>query len=312
MEDDTAREDALAEIAAIARRHGLTAQEIGGALEQTESRRKTEVVNRLFGYLGGAFVFSGLMVFIGMFWAGMGSTERIVLTLGSGLIAYVLAIACLRDRRYLRAAAPLFLIAGLLQPMGMLVAIAEYSQGGDERYALLLVLSVMMISFGLTFWKERRDELLYLLLIYASGWFATCFDLLELGDDYSALVVGSFLVSMAYVISRTRHGAIAGFWFFAGSLLVLGGSFAILEGRVWDVVFLAPACFFIYLSLIVRSRALLFNGTVAVLSFLAYYTAEYFEDSSSWPIIMLVVGFVLIGMGKVVFELDRRYIRHRS
>jgi hypothetical protein len=311
MTDHIEREDALAAIAEIAARHELTPQEISSFLQQGQAKphRKSEVITKLFGYLGGVFVFAGLVIFTSMFWADMGSLERIGVTLGSGLVAYVLAIACLRDARYLRAATPLFLIAGFLQPAGMLVAIAEYSQGGDERHALLLVFGIMIASFGLTFWKEQRSTLLFLLLAYASGWLAVCFDLLELEGDLNALIVGGFLTAVTYAISRTRHAAIAGFWFFAGSGCVLGAGFSLLEHSVIDVIFLGLASFFIYLSLIVRSRPLLFNGVLAVLAFLGYYTAEYFDDVGGWPLAMLVMGLVLIGMGKIVLELDRRYMR---
>lgn len=311
MSETTSRDDALAAIADLARRHGLTAREISAFLEQgcAESHRKSEVLTKLFGYLGGLLIFAGLLVYTGMHWSEMGSLERIAITLGPGIIAYVLAIACLRDRRYLRAATPLFLIAGLLQPTGLLVAIAEYSQGGDERHALLLVSGLMTVTFGLTFWKEQRSVLLFLVLSYAAGWFAVCFDLLGLQGEYSALVVGGFLLAVTYAISKTRHAAITGFWYFIGSALALGASFDILERSAFDVLFLGLACFFMYLSLTVRSRALLLNGTLGVLVFLGYYTAEYFKNVGGWPLALLVAGFVLIGMSKVALELDRRYIR---
>lgn len=311
MSDPIDRNDALAAIAEIADRHGLTVREISGFIERGRAapHRKNEILTKLFGYLGGVLVFAGLLVYTGMHWAEMGSLERIAISFGPGVIAYVVAIACLRDPRYLRAATPLFLIAGLLEPGGMMVAIAEYSQGGDARHALLLVLGIMAASFGLTFWKERRAVLLFLLLIYASGWFSVCFDLLGLDEDYNAVVVGGFLMAVTYAISKTRHAAIAGFWYFIGSALVLCGGFEILEHSAVDVAFLGLACFFMYLSLQVRSRALLFNGTLGVLGFLGYYTAEYFEQVGGWPLALLVIGFVLLGMSKLGLELDRRFIR---
>lgn len=307
----SSREDALAEIADIAQRHQLSAADIAAFLAQgaAEPQRRAEILTKLFGYLGGLLVFAGLAVYAGMQWDAMTSTERIAVTLGPGLVAYVLAVAALRDSRYVRAATPLFLMAGLLQPSGMLIAFAELAQGDEPRHALLLVFGTMIVSFGLTFWRERRSTLLFLLLIYASSWFATAFDLLGLDEDYNALAVGSFLTLVTYAISRSPHRAIAGFWYFIGSGLLLAASFEILENTAFDVAFLGLACFLMFVSLVVRSRALLLNGTLGVLFFLGYYTSEYFADTVGWPLALLVMGFVLIGMSKLALTLNQRFIK---
>lgn len=263
MSDTTEREDALGAIADIARRHGLSAGDIADFMagDPPAQHHKSEVLTKLFGYLGGLLVFAGLVVYAGMHWDGMGSVERIGITFGPGVIAYVLAVVCLRDPRYIRAATPLFLLAGLMQPGGMLVAIAEYSQGGDERHALLLVFGIMAVTYG---------------------------------------------------ISRTRYAAIAGFWYFTGSAAVLAASWDILERSSFDVLFLDLACFLMFLSLVVRSRALLLNGTLGVLFFIGYYTAEYFSDVGGWPLVLLILGLVLIGMSKVALDLNRKYIRNMA
>lgn len=311
MTDLLEREDALAAIADIARRHGLTGREIADYLDKgdLESQRKGEILTKLFGYLGGLLIFAGLVVYAGMEWDAMGSAARVTITFGPGIVAYILAVACLRDPRYIRAATPLFLMAGLLQPSGMMVAIVEYSQGGDPHHALLLVFGIMAVTFGLTFWKEQRSTLLFLVLIYSSTWFAVFFDLMNLDEELSAVVVGFFLMAVTYGISKSRQASIAGFWYFVGSASLLAGSFDILERSPLDVLFLGLACFLMFVSLVVRSRALLLNGTLGVLFFIGYYTAEYFTDVGGWPLALLVMGLVLIGMSKLAFELNRRFIR---
>lgn len=314
MADDPEREDALAAITEIARRHGLTAREISAHLERvgTADRRGGTVLGRLLGYLGAMLAFAGLSLYTGMRWSGLSGLERILITLGPGLVAYLLAIACLRAERHLPAAAPLFLIAGVLQPTGLLVAYAELSVGGNGRWALLLVLGIMLVSAGLTFWQERRGVLLFLLLVYAAGWLATAFELLGVAAELNALAVGGFLLAAGYGVSGSRHAASAGFWYFLGSALTLGASFELLRSSAADVLFLGIACFLVYLSLAVRSRALLFNGTQGVLCFLGYYTAEYFADVGGWPLALLALGLILLALSRVAMTLDRRYIRGRD
>ena len=113
----TAKQNALLEIAAIASQHDLTPAEILAELAPSDTPSgddESSILTRLFGYLGGIFVFAGLTVFIAMQWDGMNSAARIIVTLGSGTAAFVMAILGARDERFDKAATPLFLLATLL------------------------------------------------------------------------------------------------------------------------------------------------------------------------------------------------------
>ena len=100
--DDRGR--ALADIVTLARRHGLSAREIAEALgpidaSTTEQRRRSVLV-RVLGFIGGTFVFAGVGVFIALQWDAMNPAARVVITLGSGLAAFVLAVLSSRDVRF--------------------------------------------------------------------------------------------------------------------------------------------------------------------------------------------------------------------
>ena len=61
----SARDDALVEIVGLVRQHGLTVGEIASALDRdpdTSAARSSGILSRVFGYLGGAFVFAGLAI----------------------------------------------------------------------------------------------------------------------------------------------------------------------------------------------------------------------------------------------------------
>ena len=88
MED---RARALDQIAALARQHGLSADDIAAAIGQPPldevATRGRSVLVRVLGVLGGIFVFAGVGVFIALQWDNMNSAARVVVTLGSGLTA---------------------------------------------------------------------------------------------------------------------------------------------------------------------------------------------------------------------------------
>ena len=172
---DERRARALEQIIELAREHGLTAAEIAAAMSavtpaagtpaaaaQPESRART-IVMRVLGYLGGTFVFAGVAAFIATQWDTMNSAARVIITLGPGLSACVLAVLSSRDARFEKAVAPLFLIAAVLEPAGMLVAFNEFGSGGDPRWAALVTAGVVAIyaaaiAFALMLARELKPD----------------------------------------------------------------------------------------------------------------------------------------------------------
>jgi len=137
--DADVRIRALHDIAAIARQHQLSAAEIAAVLGDPpavrEGRGRGTLVHVL-GFLGGIFVFAGVGVFIALQWSDMNSAARVVITLGSGIAAFLLAMLAGREARYDKAQTPLMLIAAALEPTGMLVAFNEFGSGGVKVDAL--------------------------------------------------------------------------------------------------------------------------------------------------------------------------------
>src|SRR5688572_27181475 len=159
------RERALQQITAMARQHGLSAADIATALEAPpapERRRGQAILVRVLGFLGGTFVFAGVGVFIALQWDAMNSAARVVVTLGLGVTAFALASLARRDPRVERATTPLYLVAAVLEPVGMLVAFDEFGSGGDWRWASLVTAGAMAIQFGLAFAVAHRSTLLFL------------------------------------------------------------------------------------------------------------------------------------------------------
>ena len=124
---------ALEQIAAVARAHGLTAAEVAAAIEPSSAaaaaRPGQGVLVHVLGVLGGTFVFAGVGVFIALQWSELNSAARVLVTLGAGLTAFVLAVLGTRDPRFDKAATPLFLAAAVLEPGGMIVAVRRVRIG---------------------------------------------------------------------------------------------------------------------------------------------------------------------------------------
>ncbi len=310
ISDMSAKEDALKHIAAIAREQDLTSAEVLAALSNTEdsSEEKTSVLTKLLGYFGGIFVLAGLGVFIEMQWSEMNSFSRIVITLGSGIAAFVMAYFAVNDERWEKTATPLFLVAALLQPMGILVAIDEFSRGGDERHAILFASGVLLVQQTLAFIKLRRTVLVFAALVFAVCFYGTSMDLMDVDEDLIVFSIGLSLLCVTYSIDRTPHAAITPFWYFASSTATLVALFSLIEETFLEILFLGAGCGLVFLSTWVKSRSLLAVGTVAILGYVGYFTAEHFTNVVGWPVALIMFGMMLIGLSAAAFRINRKYI----
>ena len=309
------RDEALEQIRAIALAHGLTAADIETVFNEAASgrdQRSMGLLGRILGMLGGTFLFAGLGVFIALNWDLMNSAARIVITLGSGIAAFVLALTVSADERYNKARRPLYLVAALLQPIGILVTINEFSSGGDWRHAALLTAGVMAMQQAAVFWQRRDTALLFTTIVFASWFFVVWLDLLGADDDFVAFVLGASIVGLCVGLERTAHRALTPFWYCIGAIAFFGGLFSLIEDTLIELLFMVAACGGVFLSTYVRSRALLFISTIAMLAYISYFTNQHFIDSLGWPLMLMLLGLVLIGLSTVAIQIDRRYIAGRQ
>jgi hypothetical protein len=318
--DDRTR--ALQEIAAIATQYGLSAAEIAASLRSAaatgasagqaasgrDSRTRTVLV-RALGYLGGTFVFAGIGVFIALQWGAMNSAARVVVTLGPGVVAFILAILSHRETRFDKITAPLFLMAAVLEPMGMLVAFEEFGSGGDWRIASLITAGTMALQFGASVKVVRRSTPLFMAILFSVLFWWTALDLLDVSAQTTALVIGGSVFLAAVGLDRTAHRDISPFWYFLGSAAFLEGFFDLVDRTPFEIMFIAVAAGFVYLSVVLHSRALLIVATLGILAYTGWFTRQHFADSVGWPIALIMFGAVMIGLSALAFRIDRDYVR---
>jgi hypothetical protein len=312
------RSAALAEIAHLAREHALTLDEVAAALGSRASaapdpaesgRRGRGVLVRVFGFLGGTFVFAGIGVFIALQWDEMNSAARVIVTLGSGVAAFALAALARRDPRVERASTPLYLVAAALQPTGMLVAFAEFGSGGDWRWASLVTAVAMAVQFGLAYAVAGRSTPLFVSISFAVAGLWTGLDLLDSDGSATAITVGTSLILAAVWADRSGHRDITPLWYCVGAVACLSGVFDVVESTPAEVTFIGAAALFVYLSVVLRSRTLLVVATLANLAYTGYFTAEHFADSVGWPLALVAFGVFMLGLSALAVRIDRQYVR---
>ena len=309
------RTDALAEIVRLARHHQLRAEEIATAIRTAHqpadamAERGRGVIVRVLGVLGGIFVCAGVGVFIALQWEAMNAPARVIVTLGTGITAFVLASLARREPRFVRAVTPLYLAAAALEPVGMLVAFDEFGSGGDWRWASLATTGTMAAQFGVAFAVAGRSTLLFLSISFATLCLWSVLDLAGLDGTVIALALGASVVLSAVWADRSGHRDIVPPWYFLGAAAFLGGLFDAVESTPFETAFVAAAAACVYLSIALRSRTLLVVATLALLAYTGWFTAEHFADSVGWPLALVGFGLFMIGMSAAAVRIDRMYVR---
>jgi hypothetical protein len=302
------REDALKQIVALATEHKVSVRQFANAmLTEEEKRNSYAPAKRLFAYLSGICLFSGIGAYINMFWHEMNSFERIIITLGSGCSLYIMALVSMRDSRYARAASPMFIMSAVLQATGLFVMLAEWDLMRDANYAALFVFGVMLVQQGATFYATKSPTLLFFTLGYGALFFATAFDLLGMSEKLNGIIIGLSLLSLAYGINKIRYTSMSSFWYLSGSLLFLGYSFDMLRDSPLEVLYLGIACLMVYLSVLSHSRILMTVSVGAMLSYIAYFTIQNFVDSIGWPITLILLGLFFSAISAEAWKLNRKF-----
>lgn len=303
-----ARTDALDQIAALAAAHGLTIEDIGARLQRDlrHDKRAAPILNRLLVYLGGTFVFAGLGLLVSLIWDDIGSAQRVIVTFGPGLTAFICGLLALKNARYERAATPLFLIAAFLQPTGLFVFMDEYlPHTGDIQLATLYVFGAMALQQGLAFLQTRRTSLLFFTLCFWQAWLAILTDRLDIDGDLASATLGAGILCLSAAIDKSPHRVIAPVWYFAGAVAALAGFFELVENGPLELAFLGVNAFFVYLSVRLASRTLLLVSIASLIGYLSWYTYKYFAHVTGWPVALIILGFILLGLGAWTVKLNR-------
>jgi hypothetical protein len=309
----TTRDEAVQQIAELARQYQLSMEEIAAALAAKPTadqaadavHRSSGILAKVLAYLGGVLVLAGLAIFIGMQWDSFSSAMRVLITLGTGFAVFVFALITLSDARYSSVTTPMLLIAALLQPTGLTVMLNEYSRGGEPEHGLLFMCVVMLVQQFLTFMATRRTVLLFTSLFFGAAGFGTLCDILQVDFEIVALALGIALISFSWQIGKTVHEPITPFWYLAGSVFFLYGMFDVLEGSVLEIFYFGVAAGVMYLGTVVRSRTLLFTSVLALMGFTGYF----FRDSLANAFGLIFMGFLLIGLSAFAMSLNRKFIQ---
>lgn len=199
-------------------------------------------------------------------------------------------------------------LTAILFAYGALQSALALAGVGDKYAALLLGGSMVATASALQRTpQERISSLLFLLggMWFNGGIFLMLADVTH--ASMASLVTGMSLISGGYAMRLERQPGLSALGFLVGSLVFYMGLFDEVRHTPLEVLFLGVAVAMMYVAARVQSSPLLVTSTLAILSFIGYYTWEYFMNSAGWPIALIIMGTALLGVGSAALKLKRKY-----
>ena len=173
--------------------------------------------------------------------------------------------------------------------------------------AIVLGASVFLVAIALE--KTSHRVLVEPMLLIGISWLnGGLFDRIALfsSANWASLITGICVMSAAYGLHKQeRYPRLTALGYFAGSIMVYAGLFDLVENTPFELFYLAVTASVLYACLVLQSRALLLTTVLAMLSFIGYYSAEYFSDSLGWPITLVLMGVAFLGVGAIAIKVKR-------
>ncbi len=278
-------------------------------------------LSRILSFVGGGIVFAGIVVFVAQFFEDLGTIARLLVTLGSGVGAFVVAVLLGLYKRFGHVSQAFYLIAALVFPLGLFVLFLDVLDMHDISLVNVLVSLVLSALFAVSYFVIKRNQLFVVFVTLFVLWFLYAFLVAFLPDSfrsetlfdiyaYSTVAVGVALTLIGFAFRISSLARLTPIYYSLGSIATLGATLAL--GGVWDVLFAGLIFSVFFLSIYVNSRTFLVFGALFLMGYIIKITAEYFSDTVGWPIALVIAGLALIGVGYLAFVLHGRYLTKQA
>ncbi|MEO6536769.1 MAG: DUF2157 domain-containing protein [Candidatus Paceibacterota bacterium] len=275
----------------------------------------------IFYVIGAIIILTGVIILVSQHWKGIGFPGRVLVTAGIAIGSYVAGLM-LRSPSSRVLSQVFFTISVALAPLGAYVILTENGMSfGLVEQIIIAVGLTMLFAFA---WLITRRNVLTLFVVFNLTWayYAAVIKVLNNGAAFGSDILSwaTIIAGIAYIlvgygykgisneISEDRERrSVQTILYGLGTLAVLSAGFS-LNG-IWDLVYIPVLFAAFYLSVFLRSRAMLIFAAIFLIAHLVYLTSKYFVDVTGWPIALIICGFIVIGIGYGSLYVMKKYIK---
>ena len=274
-------------------------------------------VTKIMYVFGAVVVIIGVLIFGFQIWDDISSVGRIVITLGFGLLTAALGSLLLKNKPEDNIGLIFHVIGGVLIPGGAMVTLSELGTDFVSLWPVAITFGIVF-TFYLLLNATHKNAVLTFFAI-ANG---TAFMYLLVGalientfysqDDvyaYLTMVVGVSYLLLGHAFRDGWNKKLVEILYFFGVAGFLGAALSqVFDSVFWQMLYILIVVGGLFLAVYLKNRSILVLSTLFLIAYVSYITSEYFADSIGWPITLVLLGFVFIGLGYVSININKKYI----
>lgn len=272
--------------------------------------------------LGGLILGIGIIAFIAQIWDMLGGAGRVAVTSGAG--AFLLLLGFYYTKYGVRILAATFNILGaILFLLGGRVMLGEwFVVTSFSVFVFLLLTSTLFFVLAVV---QRSPQLVFFLIasvvltVYAL--LITLFEALFLTPhaqstivQLTTIILGAAMIYGMVPMQRT----------FAASVMGVSGFFAIniilavfwwkifFDASLWESVFFVVNIGLIAFMVFMNRTWLMVLAVVHLFFYFVYITNSYFADSIGWPLSLMLLGGILLGLGYGSLQIHSHFMKRRA
>lgn len=274
-------------------------------------------LNKMLYVLGASIVVVGIVIFASQIWGDIGSVGRILITLGLGFLFSMIGSFLLKQQPDDRLGSVFHLIGGLLIPGGAMVTLSELSTGVYSMWPIVFSFGTIFLFYVMLNFIHKNAILTFFAISNGTAFIYTLVEAIIGGSFYNngeifaylTMVVGLSYMFLAYSFKDGWNKHLVGVLYFFGSFGFLGAAFSRVFGSdVWQVLYFFVVLAGVFFSVKLKSKVVLVASTLFLIAYISYITGKYFADSIGWPLALVLLGFIFIGLGYASININKKYI----
>jgi len=291
--------------------NGATGMEV---IQEQEDAKHFNVSDILY-YIGGAIVFIGIAVLIGGSWDKLSDLAKVLVTLGLGLLFYIIGVILSNVNKFCGVSTAFFLTSALAMPVGLFVLLNVFNIETFTAQSNMMVSLTLLLIFLASHFAFRKTVLTVFSIIFGTWLFMSATNMLFNAGDlewkyyvYRVMAVGLSYIALGYAFSQSKQLKVLRGWMYSfGSLLFLGAAIA-LPGAVWEIIYPGLIFGIIMLSIKMKAKAFLVWGSLFLMGYILKITTEHFSSGLGWPVSLMIAGLCLVGIGYYAFYINKKYL----
>lgn len=288
-------------------------------IKEEHSRNLTHT----FYGIGAIIAIVGVGILVAQNWNEIGFVGRVLVTLGISFVTYIIGLI-LRSPDQKMISQVMFTISAVLAPLGSYILLEE-ANIDFSLTSQLITATLLFVVFGMALLISKANILVLITIGFASWAYCALvmkvfmLDYYDYDNDllkWASMLLGTSYLFLGYgyqslwqstdLQDEKEKKAIQNVLYGLGTFAILGAG--IFVGGIFDLLLIALIFGAFYGSVYLKSRSMLTYGAVFLIAHIVNLTSKHFVDSIGWPMALMGVGFLVIGVGYVTFYLNKKFI----